>query len=96
MKNVERKKLGDPPCLSPPGVGDFFIAGGKNVKWSELSEMARTLIEKCGFFYPCHPSPVRAQTRERGPPLACASIIVSSLFLYNSLTFLRLLLNLGC
>jgi hypothetical protein len=37
MKNVEKKSLGDSPKV---GVTP------QNEKWSELSEMARTLIKK--------------------------------------------------
>jgi hypothetical protein len=40
MKSVE-KKLGDPPPQKKRR---------KKKKWSQLSDMARTLIEKCGFF----------------------------------------------
>jgi hypothetical protein len=47
---MSKKLLGDPPTPPPPGGGVIFVVvGGKNEKWSELFEMARTLIEKCNF-----------------------------------------------
>ena len=56
-------------------------------KWLKLSQIARTLSEKFEnkIFFLGGGEFLRAQTREQGPPLACASIQYHSLSDYSNL-----------